>query len=91
MGSAEVVILGQRYRVKGDYPPEYIQELAEFVDSRLKEVREKSPQITPLKAAVLTALNIADELKRTKREFEAVSKDIKFIEDKAESIIKLFE
>lgn len=91
MGSAEVVILGQRYRIKGDYPPEYIQELADFVDSKMREVREQHPQITPLKVAVLTALNIADELKMTKREFETVSKDIRLIEDKAESIIKLFE
>jgi cell division protein ZapA len=91
MESVEVVILGMRYRITGDEPPEYIQELAEFVDGKLREVREKSPQITPLKAAVLTALNIADELKKTRKEFESVSKEIRFIEDKAESIIKLFE
>lgn len=91
MTSIEIEILGQRYKVKGDYPPEYIKELAEFVDSRMRELRDKSPHLTPLKTAVITALNIADELKRTKKEFEAVSKGIKLMEDKAETIIKLFE
>lgn len=91
MGSVEVHILGQKYVIKGDAPAEYIQQIADFVDEKLKEVYTAAPAITPLKAAILTALNIADELHRVKREYNSISQGIKNIEDKADSIIRLFD
>lgn len=91
MGSIEVHILGQKYVIKGDAPTEYIQQIADFVDEKLKEVYTTAPDITPLKAAILTALNIADELHRVKREYNSISQGIKNIENKADSIIRLFD
>lgn len=91
MAATEVYILGQKYVVRGEESPEYIGQLAQFVDEKLKEVYGHSPNITPLKAAILTALNIADELHKVKREYHVVSESIKNIEAKTESIIKLFE
>jgi cell division protein ZapA (FtsZ GTPase activity inhibitor) len=91
MGSLEVNILGQKYIIKGDAPAEYIKRLADFVDERLKEVYEGAPGITPLKASILAALNIADELHKTKKECQNISQSIKSIEDKADTIIKLFD
>ncbi|MDI6729609.1 MAG: cell division protein ZapA [Thermodesulfovibrionales bacterium] len=91
MGSVEVHILGQKYVIKGDASPEYIQQIADFVDEKLKEVYTTASDITPLKAAILTALNIADELHRVKREYNSISQGIKSIENKADSIIRLFD
>jgi cell division protein ZapA len=91
MGSIEVHILGQKYVIKGDAPPEYIQQIADFVDEKLKEVYTTAPDITPLKAAILTALNIADELHRFKQQYNSISQGIKNIENKADSIIRLFD
>jgi cell division protein ZapA len=91
MGSMEVTILGQKYLIKGDVPSEYIKQIADFVDERLKEVYAASPDITPLKAAILAALNIADELHRIKNDYNSISKSIKHIEDKADSLIRLFD
>ncbi|WP_333652053.1 cell division protein ZapA [Dissulfurispira sp.] len=91
MSSIEAHILGQKYVIKGDAPPEYIQQIADFVDEKLKEVYATAPGITPLKAAILTALNIADELHRVKREYNSISQGIKSIENKADSIIRLFD
>lgn len=91
MGSIEVHILGQKYVIKGDAPTEYIQQIADFVDEKLKEVYTTAPDITPLKAAILTALNIADELHRVKREYNSISQGIKNMENKADSIIRLFD
>ena len=39
-----------------------LQELAQFVDSRMREVADRSSSVDTVKIAVLTALNIADEL-----------------------------
>lgn len=91
MGSVDVYILGQKYIIKGEESTEYIQQLANFVDARLKEVCSNTANLTPLKAAILTSLNIADELHRLKSEYNAVSDDIKNIDNKADKILELFE
>lgn len=91
MGSVEVHILGQKYVIKGDASAEHIRQLACFLDEKIKEVYDNFPGTTPLRASILAALNIADELHSVKKEYSSVSKSIKSIEDKADSIIKLFD
>lgn len=91
MGSLEVNFLGQKYIIKGDVPPEHIREIADIVDRELRKVYTTSPDITPLKAAILAALNIADELYNIKNEPNPMSKTIRHIESKADSIINLFD
>jgi cell division protein ZapA len=88
VGSVEVVILGQKYTIKGDAPEEYIRKLASYVDTRLKEVNSSVPNVMPVKALILTSLNIADELFRMKTEQEKVTK---VIEDKTEVLTSLFD
>lgn len=88
MGSVEVYILGQKYTIKGEASEEYIRKLASYVDERLKEVHTSLPNITPVKATILTALNIADELFRLKNEQEKLAK---FIEDKTDVLTALFD
>ncbi len=91
MGSVEVYILGQKYTVKGDKPPEYIKQLAEFVDAKLKEVCANTPNLTPLKAVILASLSIADDLHSLKKEYDSVSADIAMIGNKADTILNLIE
>ena len=88
MGSVEVNILGQRYRIKGDASDEHIQELARFVDERIREIYDKGPNTVPLKAAILAALDIADELYRYRREQEDLTRGI---EKKTEQLVRLFD
>jgi cell division protein ZapA len=91
MGSVEVNILGQKYIIKGDASPEHIRQLAEIVDQKLKEVYSNVPNITPLKAAILAALNIADELQKLKIQYNNIAQELKNIEDKTDNIIRLFD
>ncbi|MBE0425429.1 MAG: cell division protein ZapA [Nitrospirae bacterium] len=88
MGSIEVYILGQKYTIKGDAPEEYIMELASYVDKKLKEVYNISPNITPVKASILAAFDIADELFRLRNEQEELAKHI---EEKTNRLSALFE
>ncbi|GMT47698.1 MAG: cell division protein ZapA [bacterium] len=88
MGSVEVNILGQRYRIKGDAPDEYIQELARFVDERIRAIYDKDQNTVPLKATILAALDIADELYRYRKEQEDLTKGI---EKKTEQLVRLFD
>ena len=60
---SRVRILGEEYRVAGDTSVASIPELAAFVDDKMEEVRRKSNHTSDTKRiAVLTALNLADEL-----------------------------
>ncbi len=89
MGSSvEVYILGQKYTVKGDASEEHIRNLASYVDEKLKEVHSSMPNITPVKATILAALNIADELFKMKNDQEKMTK---FIEDKTNTLTALFD
>ena len=88
MGSIEVTILGQKYTVKGDAPEDYMKKLAAFVDDKLMEVYNNSPNITPLKAAILASLNIADELQKLKDDQENLTRNI---EEKTDVLSGLFD
>ena len=88
MASVEINILGQTYKIKGDASEEYIREVARYVEGKIKEVLEKSPGMSPLKAAILAAMNIADELKKTQLEQESIARNI---ESKTEQLFSLFE
>jgi len=88
MGSVEVTILGQKYTIKGDAPEDYIKGLASFVDEKLKEVYNASPGISPLKAAILASLTIADELHKFKEDQENLTKNI---EERTNALTGLFD
>jgi len=88
MNSVEVYILGQRYTIKGDASEEHIRKLAAFVDGKLKEVHNSSPNITPVKASILAALNIADELFKLRNEQDEMTK---YIEEKTQRLTALFD
>ena len=87
MGSIEVIILGQRYTIKGDADEEYIKKLADYVDTKMKEVIEAAPNTSPLKASILAALNIADELHK----IDKTEADLKALEEKANALTGLFD
>jgi cell division protein ZapA len=91
MHKVEVTILGQKYLIKGDASPEHIKKIAGHVHHELRLVYESNPSITPLRAAILAALNIADELHKTKEYYASVSQSMKALEDRADSMIKLFD
>jgi len=56
-----VEIFKQTYQVSSGGDPEYVQQLAQYVDRMMTDVFERTPAVDSLKVAVLAALNIADE------------------------------
>ena len=59
---ATVEIFGTRLGLRSDGDASRLEELARFVDSRMREVADRSSSVDTVKIAVLTALNIAYEL-----------------------------
>lgn len=58
----QVEIFGQTYNVRAEGDSTYIHDLARFVDSRMKEVAERTATVDTTKIAILAALNISDDL-----------------------------
>ena len=63
-GRADVEILGQRLSVRGRGTPEYIHELATYLNQRIATVREQARVFDPLRLSLLAGLHVADELHR---------------------------
>lgn len=58
----EVTIAGVPLRLKSSHEPETFQRLVDQVDSKVQEILKLSKSSSVLNAAILTALNFADEL-----------------------------
>ncbi|MEZ4430373.1 MAG: cell division protein ZapA [Nannocystaceae bacterium] len=63
--SVEVEIAGQRLTIRSDEGPEYVAELAEYVDAHLQALGGRKT-VSPHRVALLVAMQIADELFREK-------------------------
>ncbi|SRR6266498_1668469 len=64
----EVDILGQKYTIRSEATPEYVRELAGYVEKRAREIDSASPGQDPTKVLALAALYIADEMFRLRDE-----------------------
>lgn len=73
----KVSILGQDYTVKAPADAEYIKEVAEYVNEKMREVQESiGPDQSSTRIAILAAMNISDELFSIKRNKESNTGDI---------------
>jgi cell division protein ZapA len=59
-----VEIHGQRYPIRTVLDEEYVARLASYVDEKMRAAAESTATGDSMRLAVLTALNIADELFR---------------------------
>jgi cell division protein ZapA len=79
----EIKVFGQTYTVKSDADEDHIHKVAQFVNEKMEEVIKNTKSVSTLNVAILTALNLADDLvkEREKRvallqEVEKKSKDL---------------
>lgn len=66
----KVEIYDQAYTVRSDGDPEYLKQLAEYVDERMREISSGTLTVDSRKVAILAALYIADELHRLRKVHE---------------------
>ncbi len=82
----EVEIFGQKYVIKGNNDAGYVLQLAEYVDSKMREMHGRHKLSTPAKTAVLSAINIAHELFVLKKE---MAERDSAIDEKADRLLEL--
>ncbi|MEM6454513.1 MAG: cell division protein ZapA [Acidobacteriota bacterium] len=60
--SVDVEIFGQVYQVRGEHDRDHLHHLASVVDQRMRDIGERTRTVDSGRIAILTALNLADEL-----------------------------
>ena len=63
----ELTLLGQKLSLRSEAAPEYLHSLAAFIEERVASLQRGGIR-DPLKALSLAALDMADELHRTREE-----------------------
>ncbi|HZS44183.1 MAG TPA: cell division protein ZapA [Blastocatellia bacterium] len=66
----KVEIYNQTYNIRGDGNNDYIQHLATYVDQKMREIASSTLTVDTMRVAILTALNIADELHQLRKRYE---------------------
>ncbi len=84
----KVVIFGEEYPIKGYADEEHILRVGSYVDKKMREIALRSKNRSPNKIAVLTALNLADELLSLD---DKAKEDIEKVEDKAKGILEMLD
>ncbi len=84
-----VQIMGHDYPLEANPGDDlYVNRLAQFVEERMKEVKEESKVVDSYKLAVMAAMNISDELFRVQDAKGVRTKDF---DTKAEEMIQLLD
>lgn len=72
--NVRVDIYDQTYHLRGS-DPEYITQLGEYVDNKMRLIAQQASTVDSLRVAVLAALNIADELHVLRRKYDSIASD----------------
>jgi cell division protein ZapA len=72
----EIKVFGQAYTVKTDAEENHIQEVARYVNEKMDEILKKTRSVSTMNVAILTALNIADDLLKEKERRIALLQEI---------------
>ncbi|HLR20941.1 MAG TPA: cell division protein ZapA [Tissierellaceae bacterium] len=80
----EVIIDGRNFTVVGGENEDYVRDLAYYVDKNIRKLTSKNAHLSQPMAAILAALNIADEYHKTKEQ-------LKVLEDKAKDPLEKYD
>ena len=74
--AVEIKVFGQTFSVKTDAEEDHLQSVAQYVNEKMEEVLKKTRSVSTLNVAILTALNIADDLLKEKEQRKALVKEV---------------
>lgn len=83
-----ITIRGRQYTVRGDDSTEDVEAVAADLDQRLTEVASRTRSFDEYTVALLTALNLASELRRLRQQ---VARELGDIDREAASIAAILE
>jgi cell division protein ZapA (FtsZ GTPase activity inhibitor) len=60
-------VLGERFTIRSDVDRQYFMGLVDSLKHRVEDVQKRFPKLNPLKALILAAINISDEMEKQKK------------------------
>lgn len=82
MNTVTVIINGIEYNLRGKEDERYLSEVAAYVDNKIREISGSNKKLSTSSAAVLTAVNIADELFKCDLEIGNITKKKNSLEER---------
>ncbi len=79
-----VRIAGKDYTLVGTESDEYIQKVGLYIDKKMNEIMKANSRLSTSMAAVLTAINVADDFFKAYESEAALKKEIKKTQDELE-------
>lgn len=71
-----VRIGGREYTIRSVESEEYIHKVAIYVDKKMEEIRQRQPNLSTTMLAMLTAINLADEVIKLQQKVEKLQREI---------------
>ena len=84
--SVSVQIAGVKYALKTEEDDRYVKQVAAFVDGKIRDVQKHTRTVDTQAVAVLTALQIAEELFHERRQSGDLRKKIR---EKSQSLLEV--
>jgi cell division protein ZapA len=85
----QVEILGREYTIRSDEGEERVKKIAEYVDGKLKKISEGTRTTTTLNAAILAAMDIANDYFEALEGRSHLHQKVEEIETKSGRLIEL--
>lgn len=82
----ELRICGKDYTVVGQEPEEYIQKVGLYIDRKMNDIIKTNNKLSTSMAAVLTAMNVADDFFKCRESEAVLKKDLKRLNDELEEL-----
>ena len=86
--SIPVEIFGRTYLIRAKDDKQYVENLARMVHEKMLEVERSTKTVDSVRVAVLTALNLADDLTRVKNEYE---KRVRHLDTERAKLLEMVE
>jgi cell division protein ZapA len=84
----KIEIFDQIYHISGDLERAYVEQLAAFVDAKMRDVARSTGTVDSVKVAVLAALAFADELHSLRQRRDSQREELR---ERAERCLKIVE
>lgn len=82
MNIVTVKIHGVEYNLKGNEQEEYLHTVASYVDKKVRNILENNSKLSTSSAAILSAVNVVDDMFKSQRECEKFLEKVEQIQKK---------
>jgi len=76
-----VTVVGEEYAIRSDAQAEHTEAVAEYVEQTIRRIASNAPVVDSHKAAVMAALQIADELFRMRQDADELTRALGSLSD----------